>query len=327
MEIIHTILKNMLFSAGGYLAVALILVIVDGKAKSDTLQNNNLKFKELNLDYSCIPEIQSYKTRDTTTLPYRYYPADSENVIILLHGSGWHSRYFLSLAQCISSNNYAHVYTPDIRGHGITPETRGDIKYINQMEDDINDLVKCLREKHNSAKIIIGGHSSGGGLAVRYAGSRYGRDADAYLLLAPYLKYNSPTIRKNSGGWTSVHMPRIVGLSMLNNIGITLLNNLAVIDFNMPKEYRDGTETLTYSYRLNTGFAPRNYKKDLASLNQKLLVIAGSADESFKAEQYLPEISKYKPDVDVVILDGVSHMGVVAGEDVRPVITEWLKSI
>lgn len=327
MELIHTILRNILFSAGGYLTVALFLVVVDGKAKSDTLKNNNLKFNELNLDYRDIPPIQSYQTRDNTSLSYRYYPAESENVIVLIHGSGWHSTYFLPLAKSISRNNDAHVYTPDLRGHGIDPETRGDIKYINQLEDDIDDLVNYIKVKHKNAKIIIGGHSSGGGLAVRYAGSRYGRYVDAYLLLSPYLKYNSPTIRKNSGGWTSVHMPRIVGLSMLNNIGITYFNKLDVIDFNMPKEYRDGTETLTYSYRLNTGFAPRNYKKDLTSLNQKLLVIAGSADESFKAEEFLPEISKYKPDVEVAILDDVSHMGVVVGEEVRPVLNKWLKDI
>lgn len=327
MEIITTILKNILFSAGGYLIVALTLVLVDGKSKKDSLENNNLEFKELNLDYNDLPEAKSYMTRDQRDLNYRYYPSQSNKVLILLHGSGWHSRYFLPLANSISKKNFAHVYTPDLRGHGTDPDTRGDIEYIDQLEDDIHDLIQQIKKLHKDSRIIIGGHSSGGGLALRFAGSIYGREADAYLFLSPYLKYNSPTMIKNSGGWTSVHMPRIIGLSMLNNIGIRLFNKLNVIDFNMPIEYRDGSETLSYSYRLNTGYAPRNYTKDLLRIDQKLLVVVGSADEAFKAEEFLPEISKYKPDVKVSIIESVSHMGIVVGEEVIPVIRKWLSDI
>ena len=48
-------------------------------------------------------------------------------VLVLLHGSGWHSKYLFPLAKYISSENLAHVYTPDLRGHGINPIKRGDI--------------------------------------------------------------------------------------------------------------------------------------------------------------------------------------------------------
>jgi len=204
---------------------------------------------------------------------------------------------------------------------------RGDIKYINQLEDDINDLVLFIKKKHPTSKIIIGGHSSGGGLAVRYAGSQYGKEADAYLLLSPYLKYNSPTTKVNSGGWASPHSPRLAGLSMLNNIGIRFFNYLNIIDFNMPLEYRDGTETLSYSYRLNTGFTPRNYIKDLSSMGQKLLVVAGTADESLNAEKFFPVISKYKPDVKVQILENVTHMGIVTETEISTIVNEWLADI
>ena len=201
-------------------------------------------------------------------------------VLVLLHGSGWHSKYLFPLAKYISSENLAHVYTPDLRGHGISPIKRGDINYINQLEDDLADFVSIVREKHPNSTLIIGGHSSGGGLAIRFAGSKYGKYADAYMLLSPFLKYNAPTMKLNSGGWASAHIPRIIGLSMLNNVGITWFNYLKVIDFNMPEEYRDGTETLSYSYRLNTGFAPRNYKKDLSAIKQEVLVVVGKSDES-----------------------------------------------
>jgi len=184
-----------------------------------------------------------------------------------------------------------------------------------------------IKERHPEATLILGGHSSGGGLVVRFAGSEYGNAVDAYLLLSPFLKYNAPTVRPNSGDWAAPHMPRIIGLSMLNNVGIRFLNHLDVIDFNMPADYRDGTETLTYSHRLNTGFAPRNYKKDLMHMDQPLLLIAGLADESFVAEAFQPEISKYKKDAEVILVEDVTHMGLVVGPEVRPLIKAWISSL
>lgn len=327
MNIWEIIIQSILISFFIYLGIAFILVLIDGKGNKDTLEGNRLKFDELETDYSQLPKISKYKTRDNSQLDYRYYPANSNKVLILIHGSGWHSKYFLPLVKSISSNNFAHVYTPDLRGHGIAPVKRGDIKYINQFEDDINDLVNLIRIKHPGTKVILGGHSSGGGLALRYAGSKYGKEIDAFLLLSPYLKYNSPTMKTYSGGWTSIHLPRIIGLSMLNNLGIKFLNYLDVIDFNMPYEYRDGTETLTYSYRLNTGYAPHNYQKDLSSITRKLLMLVGSEDESFKADMFYPEVSKYKPDAKVKILKNLSHIGVVTCKEVREVVNNWIEGI
>jgi alpha-beta hydrolase superfamily lysophospholipase len=221
----------------------------------------------------------------------------------------------------------AHVYTPDLRGHGLTPERRGDVDYIEQLDDDIADLIAVVRADHPNATIIVGGHSSGGGLAIRFAGSKYGQQADAYLLLSPFLKYNAPTVRPNSGGWAQPYTGRIAGLVMLNNVGISWFNDLTVIKFNMPEEARDGTETLSYTYRLNTAYAPRNYKTDLGAITQPLLVVAGTADEVFYAEKFEPVISQYVADVQVRLLEGVTHMGVVVGDDIHPIIEEWLKGL
>lgn len=326
-KILLNIVSSMFIPIAIYFIIATVLIIIDGKPKENMSKQNKLVFDELVIDYTEIPPLDSYLCRDGIELNYYYYQAQTNKVLIMLHGSGWHSKYFLSLAKYISSENIAHVYTPDLRGHGISPIKRGDINYINQLEDDLADFVSIVREKHPNSTLIIGGHSSGGGLAIRFAGSKYGKYADAYMLLSPFLKYNAPTMKLNSGGWASAHIPRIIGLSMLNNVGISWFNYLKVIDFNMPEEYRDGTETLSYSYRLNTGFAPRNYKKDLSAIKQKVLVVVGKSDESFIAEAFLPEISKYKKDVNVILLDDVTHMGIVMGKEVRPIIKKWITEL
>ena len=305
-----------------YFGISAALVVF-GVPKNSPQKQEGLSFDELVIDYEKAPFLHKYRARDGTGLEYRIYPAKTDKIIILLHGSGWHGRYFFPLASYIASQNLAAVYTPDLRGHGLNPKKRGDIDYIGQFEDDIWDLIKIIRRDNSKAKIIIGGHSSGGGLAVRFAGGQYGKQADAYLLFAPFLKYNAPTTRPGSGGWAVPYTGRIIGLTMLNNIGLTCFNHLPSIEFNMPKAYRDGTETLVYSHRLNTAYAPKDYKNDLTAITQPLLVVAGSEDESFIAEQYAPTISKYTQ-ASVRVLPGVNHMGVVAGKEVEPVLKEWL---
>ena len=94
-----------------------------------------------------MPELQPYIARDGATLEYRLYESSSatDKVLILLHGSGWHSMQFYPLASSISENGLAHVITPDLRGHGFHPENRGDVDYIGQLEDDLADLIDCRK--------------------------------------------------------------------------------------------------------------------------------------------------------------------------------------
>jgi hypothetical protein len=57
-----------------------------------------------------------------------------------------------------------------------------------------------------------------------------------------------------------------------------------------------------------------------------LLVVAGTKDEAFIYCQYEPVISQYT-EVQVKLLQGVTHMGVVVGTEVRSVIREWLEGL
>jgi alpha-beta hydrolase superfamily lysophospholipase len=308
-----------------YFGLAAIL-IVTGKPDRSAPVDSGLSFDELYLDDADLPELRTAEARDGTSLAYRYYPAQSDKVMVLLHGSGWHGRYFFRLAEFISSEGLAHVYTPDLRGHGETPERRGDVDYIGQLEDDLADLLDVVRVDHPNAFVIVGGHSSGGGLAVRFAGSEYGPQADGYVLLAPFLQYNAPTTRPNSGGWAQPYTRRIAGLVMLNNVGIERFNDLTAIEFNMPEEARDGTETLAYTYRLNAAYAPRDYEADLRAITQPTLVVVGTADEAFYADRFEPVMAQYA-DVQVELLEDVTHMGVVVGGEVQRVVEAWLEGL
>ena len=324
-KVFKFVVSFVLISVVIYFGIIAVLLLT-GKPKKPEPAQRSPAFDELFFDYSSLPELKSYTARDGTQLAYRHYPADSDKIVILLHGAAWHSRYFLPLAEFISSEGLAQVYTPDLRGHGLSPKRRGDVDYIGQFEDDLADLIAMIQKDNPNSMLIMGGHSSGGGLAIRFAGSQYGRKAKAYLLMSPFLKYNAPTTRVNSGGFAKPYTGRIIGLVMLNNVGIRWFNYLTVIEFNMPEKARDGTETLSYSYRLTTAYAPHDYEKDLSAITQPLLVVAGTKDETMIYCQYEPVISQYTT-VQVKLLQGVSHMGLVVCPEVRPVIKEWLEGL
>ena len=322
MEIFLQVINFILISLVIQLMIATVLIIF-GTGKLPDTPESGLVFDELYLDYSTLSELKTFPARDGEALGYRHYPAESNKVLILVHGSGWHSQYFLPLAEYISVEGLAQVYTPDLRGHGPAPKKRGDVDYINQLEDDLADFIAFIRKDNPDATLIVGGHSSAGGLVIRFAGSQYGQQADAYVLLSPYLKYNAPTMRPNSGGWAYAYTGRIAGLSILNTMGIHWFDHLTAIEFNMPEDARDGSETLAYSHRLNTGYAPRNYKKDLKAIMQPFLLLAGTADEAFVADQFESLVSEYTS-VQVELMPDLSHMGVVVSPDVQPLLEDWL---
>ncbi len=274
---------------------------------------------------SVVREPTDVPMRDGTVMPVRLYgEPDNGPLLVLIHGSGWHGMQFDGLARALSGD--AFVVVPDLRGHGAKPERRGDVDHIGQYEEDLADLIDNLRQ--DGQKVVVAGHSSGGGLVVRMAGGAYGDRMDKAILLAPFLKYNAPTMRPDAGGWTQALTRRIIGLTMLNMVGITTFNDLQVIQLAMPRAVLVGplghTATTTYTYRLNNGFAPReDYLKDAAAL-PPFLLIAGSDDEAFVAEAYEPLLSDVNTGGSYALIDGVGHLDIVDNAETVGLIRAFL---
>lgn len=142
--------------------------------------------------------LNQFEARDGTVLRYRHYPSVSSTALILLHGSATDSKYLATFAHELAEAGVACVNTPGMRGHGSCPVRRGDIDYIEQLEDDLADLIGHIEANAGLARVVVGCHSSGGGFAIRFAGGQYGNLVSAYLLLAPCLGHNAPTVRDKS---------------------------------------------------------------------------------------------------------------------------------
>lgn len=281
----------------------------------------------LSADHTPLP-IETVSLRDGSKMAVRHAKGPAGGpLVVMVHGSGWHGQQFEGLAAGLA--DLADVLAPDLRGHGLAPTRRGDVDYIGQLEDDLADLIAARAAPQQ--KVVLLGHSSGGGLVVRFAGGAHRGLVDGAVLLAPFLHHSAPTTRENSGGWASVCLRRIIGLSVLNTLRITALNDRPVIRFAMPEVVLNGplghTATTEYSYRLNTSFAPRaDWQTDVAGLPPFLLV-AGMQDEAFYADRFEASLAPQNPAGRYVLLPGVSHLDVVDADATLTALRDFVAGL
>jgi alpha-beta hydrolase superfamily lysophospholipase len=272
--------------------------------------------------------VQRFAARDGTMLAYRAYlptlSAPPPIVAVLIHGSGGSSVNMNVLGRALAAAG-TPTFAPDIRGQGQSGR-RGDVDYIGQQEDDLSDLVTLIRKRYPNAKLVLAGHSAGGGFALRVAGEPVGRAFSRFVLLAPQLGHNAVATRPGWGGWVRVYGPRMAALSMLNRVGISVFNGLPVLAFALPQGAEREHLTRFWSYRMVSNFGPHGetslvsgaYRQDAERAPGPVSVLAGAEDESFYADRYAAAFAGVKPLVLVQILPGVGHMGLVSDPTAVP---------
>lgn len=274
-------------------------------------------------DNDGMPQMRFFRARDGSYLAYRHYPATGPatgRVTVLIHGSSGSSVAMHPLAKSLAARGI-ESFVPDIRGHGASG-THGDIAYIGQLDDDMADLVAHIRSNGVASPLTLVGHSSGGGFALRVAGSPNQNLFVRTVLLAPFLGVNAPSTRPNAGGWASPNIPRIIALSILRNAGILCCEDLPVIAFAVPDKLQN-ILTSQYSFRLLANFsAHRDYRVDLNGVKGPLTLIAGANDELMFSEKYAETVQGTAPKVDVRILPDTNHMDVVSNARVTALIAE-----
>lgn len=261
------------------------------------------------------PPAQYLTARDGARLSYRLYPGKpGGGVVVAVHGSSGTTVAMQGVASTLSARG-ATVYSIDLRGHGLSkgPEGRlGDVVYRGQYEDDIADFAKLAAREHPGEKRLLVGHSMGGATILRTAGlPAYAKNFDGYLALSPLIAPGSAMDRPNQGGWTSVSVPRIVVLSILNRFGISAFDHMTVLAMAVP-ETDNNLRPRSYSHALlASANLPRPWQPTIAAITAPTRVLIGANDELFRAEAYPAELGKVNAHIPVTLLPGVGHMGMV----------------
>jgi non-heme chloroperoxidase len=257
-----------------------------------------------NVDFSKVPEPHYYTAREGSKLAYRvYFAQHAKQIVVLVHGSSSSSLSMHPLAEYLQKQGMT-VYSPDIRGHGNSAR-KGDIDYIGQLENDMEDFVNQVLKQHEATLV---GFSLGGGFVLRFAASTRQKLFSRYVLLSPYIGYNSPTVKPKSGGWAGVSNSRIVGILLLGSIGQKVFGHLPVITYAIDPETAK-YQTAQYSFRLLRNISPHfNYRSDIASVKQPLIVLVGEKDELFNAYAFEPLFSESRPGTKVIVVSDVGHI-------------------
>jgi alpha-beta hydrolase superfamily lysophospholipase len=275
------------------------------------------------VDMSTLPAIERYGARDGTALGFRHYPASGPStgrVAVVVHGSSGSSGNNIHALSWALAQRGVESYALDIRGHG-SSGTRGDIAYVGQLEDDLADFVAAFRKTNPTAPLTLIGHSAGGGFALRVAGSPIQNLFARTVLLAPFLGSAAPTNQPNSGGWASPDIPRIIALMVLRGIGIECCEALPAVAFAVPP---NSTPSLVpvYTDRLRLNFGTHwDFRTDLAAATKPLTIYSGADDELMLADKYAEAVRDF-PRVDVRLVEGVNHLGIVSAPKAVSVIAD-----
>jgi pimeloyl-ACP methyl ester carboxylesterase len=257
------------------------------------------------------PALSRFQARDGTSLAYRLYPARNgatDRLAILVHGSSGSSADMHAVARALADSGVAAAAI-DTRGHGASG-TRGDIGYLGQLDNDLQDLLTELHREHHDAHFSLLGFSAGGGFALRVAAGKLASDFDRVVLLSPYLGYDAPSSRSSKGSaqWANADIPRIVALLMLRRLHFRCCEALPVIAFAL----RPGAEkfvTTQYSFRLLANFGPPpNLGAAFRGLKMPTTIIAGADDELMVPDKYSDIVAGVEPAIPVKILPGLGHM-------------------
>jgi pimeloyl-ACP methyl ester carboxylesterase len=267
---------------------------------------------------------RAFTMRDGVQLYARQFGSPAETEVLMLHGVGASSDGLAPTAAAIAAAQHARVVTLDLRGHGRSGGKRWAVAYSGQYDDDVSDVLAVMR-KQGVRRIVLAGHSMGGGIALRHA-LRSEQPVEGYLLLAPLLGSDAPSMRTGasaaagSQNYAAFRTPRLFGALMFSLVGIHAFDDLPILTLAQPGQrpaYGFGALT---SMQPN---APHDYREALGAIRVPLLLIAGTRDEAFNAPAY-PGILRRAHKGEAVLIDGATHNSVLRdGRTIRR-IDNWL---
>lgn len=312
--------------AGAVFTAAFVMILWSDPEFTAPLEPSPEDLKEMAASFEQpYPAVKrSFRMRDGTTLSSQYLAADSNTTIVLVHGVLSSSFPLNRTSGLLHEAAAAEVVAIDLRGHGASGGRPGDTDYIGQYEDDLADVIREIRATRPGGKVILAGHSMGGGIALRYALLPGAPPVEGYLLLAPHFGPKSPTTPTETSEagarFVQLHIPRILGLFVMNSAGITAFNGLRTLFFNLPPE----APLRSYTYRAMAGSAPDDHRPALAAVRVPLLVIVGSRDEAFKADQYEAAVRSHSRGT-VTIVPDATHDGILRDPRTMAAVAAWVR--
>ncbi len=126
---------------------------------------------------------------DGCKLFLRSWVTGSSDVLLILHGLGAHSGWFIDMGDALAARGLT-VYADDHRGFGRSEGLPAHIDNYATFVEDCHALVSEIRRRHPDARLFVLGHSMGG-IFTTHLAAKYGQSLAGILYLNPLIEDSS----------------------------------------------------------------------------------------------------------------------------------------
>ncbi len=114
-------------------------------------------------------DLRYFRSFDLTPIAYRIVmPKEEPDIVVaFIHGIAAQSKLYLPLGDSLATRGIAAALL-DLRGHGCSGGARGDVPSLDALVRDVRLFLDTLRRDFPNKKIVLGGHSLGAGLSLRF---------------------------------------------------------------------------------------------------------------------------------------------------------------
>jgi alpha-beta hydrolase superfamily lysophospholipase len=125
---------------------------------------------------------------DTKLVVHEWTPARplaGKPAALFLHGIGMHGEPYRAIAAAFTSRGIPFL-VPDLRGHGRSEGTRGELAAPDVLRADIGAVIAWIHKRYPTAPVVLLGDSMGGVIATDYAWRGEQRLAGLALLVPAF---------------------------------------------------------------------------------------------------------------------------------------------
>ncbi len=271
---------------------------------------------------------------DSFTNFYKVHPATtdmSKGVLILTHGILEHSERYLHLIDKLNEQGYT-VYRYDLRGHGHSDGARAYVKNFNEYVEDLDSMVKLVKDKEGNVPLYLFGHSMGGLITFLYSKKlmQVNDDVRGIILSAPAL--NIPmTLAKKAKLLFAKKLRYIVPYQLA---GEKIDRDVLSDDEEMKRLHREDKmiiedSTISLGVELTgASVESRQYVSAPSSEDPPMFIIQGTADKVVNASLNIESAQKLVSEENLLVIEGGLHETLHSKPATRNlVINEILKFI
>lgn len=201
----------------------------------------------------------------------------------------------------------------------------GDSLDANQIIRDLGRHVAALRESFPQARLVLAGHSSGGGVVSRYVEHGGLSTVDAVALIAPFNHADQPQNNDQSERLCPDQAGSPYAQLDLGALGDALRGNTHryVLDLVKDEAYQAPLDTQRYTYTTMLGMATTDAEGFLQAFATPTLWIAGRADALFDLERSRAQLDAMPGGGPFVEVLDTSHIGLTWSPNVARELARW----